>query len=692
MTAMRLLSVLCTFVVIFSPCSAFFWPFSSEKTNEDDQRSPGVVPNQVPFEMATSDERFLMQAKQFELSPLDGCNDRIIAELKSSCGEMTEEEIAKLGVALLNCQSEVEGRPTFTCTQDMSLADCTAGMDSDTWNAYHIISNRARSVCYATRQQQFRRKTEQTVNKLVMTADQQVQAMESIKNGQAEIQTMAADTIQTVADGQERLMGRQQQLEHSQVSIASHIQGNLRDLAREKALIASGQRELVGMMADMTDKMKEKLESATTELLLHENDRKRSHEELLKDLMVVREKAQELWDKIDHNSHEMATFHQETAGQFHVTLSNLRQMNATVNYLLHLMDSMKTGLDKRMDFLAVSLGGAGDHLAILASCVLHVGYFLVAMVTMTFLQSPALSRAVMLVLVPTNAVSEVRYRRSLDFQSLTVVLTVAVVGNWLLIWVAQALWPRCRDMPSPIRTLCSCPHTGTMQPPPAIVTTPSSCRKPNRDSQPMFSDEETSPVKLEADMRQIIQDNIKTLELADRTLLQVHNTSVLLNKSFEEQPDDCLEETIISVGGTPIKPPNTPMANNLSFGSGRQTTVDVRVSTPLLRAGLTTNIPCPGTPQSARKELVKRHLGSVLEDVSMSPRRSPRNSPSHPRTPTHNLNSSMTGTPSKANRRTPSTPRKYCKGITKAGAQCKVLCTADKDFCHLHTPSFSPAR
>ncbi|XP_019628011.1 PREDICTED: protein brambleberry-like [Branchiostoma belcheri] len=692
MTAMRLLSVLCTFVVIFSPCSAFFWPFSSEKTNEDDQRSPGVVPNQVPFEMATSDERFLMQAKQFELSPLDGCNDRIIAELKSSCGEMSEEEIAKLGVALLNCQSEVEGRPTFTCTQDMSLADCTAGMDSDTWNAYHIISNRARSVCYATRQQQFRRKTEQTVNKLVMTADQQVQAMESIKNGQAEIQTMAADTIQTVADGQERLMGRQQQLEHSQVSIASHIQGNLRDLAREKALIASGQRELVGMMADMTDKMKEKLESATTELLLHENDRKRSHEELLKDLMVVREKAQELWDKIDHNSHEMATFHQETAGQFHVTLSNLRQMNATVNYLLHLMDSMKTGLDKRMDFLAVSLGGAGDHLAILASCVLHVGYFLVAMVTMTFLQSPALSRAVMLVLVPTNAVSEVRYRRSLDFQSLTVVLTVAVVGNWLLIWVAQALWPRCRDMPSPIRTLCSCPHTGTMQPPPAIVTTPSSCRKPNRDSQPMFSDEETSPVKLEADMQQIIQDNIKTLELADRTLLQVHNTSVLLNKSFEERSDDCLEETIISVGGTPIKPPNTPMANNLSFGSGWQTTVDVRVSTPLLRAGLTTNIPCPGTPQSARKELVKRHLGSVLEDVSMSPRRSPRNSPSHPRTPTHNLNSSMTGTPSKANRRTPSTPRKYCKGITKAGAQCKVLCTADRDYCHLHTPSFSPAR
>ncbi|CAH1239342.1 Hypp5807 [Branchiostoma lanceolatum] len=498
------------------------------------------------------------------------------------------------------------------------------------------------------------------------------------------------------------------------------------------------------------------------------NDRKRSHEELLKDLMTmsheellkdlmtVREKAQELWDKIDHNSQEMATFHQETSGQFHVTLANLRQMNATVNYLLHLMDSMKTGLDKRMDFLAVSLGGAGecmktgldkrmdflavslggagewsflialvlhlmdsmktgldkrmdflavslggagDHLAVLASCVLHVGYFLVAMVTMTFLQSPALSRAVMLVLVPTNAVSEVRYRRSLDFQSLTVLLTITVVGNWLLIWLAQYLWPRCRDMPSPIRTLCSCPRTGSLPPPPTIITSPSPCRKPKRETQPMFSEDETSPVKLESDMQQIIQDSIKTLEMADRTLLQVHNTSVLLNKSFEERTDGFLEESIISVGGTPVKPPNiprglssTPMANNMSFGAGRQMSVDVRVSTPHIRAGLTTNIPCPGTPQSARKELVKRHLGSVLEDVSMSPRRSPRNSPSHPRTPTHTLNSSASGTPSKANRRTPSTPRKYCKGITKAGAQCRVLCASDKDYCHVHAPNFSPAR
>lgn len=54
-------------------------------------------------------------------------------------------------------------------------------MDSDTWTAYHIVSNRARSVCYATRQQHFRRRAELTVNALISTATSQLDAMEDLK-------------------------------------------------------------------------------------------------------------------------------------------------------------------------------------------------------------------------------------------------------------------------------------------------------------------------------------------------------------------------------------------------------------------------------------------------------------------------------------------------------------------------------
>lgn len=54
-------------------------------------------------------------------------------------------------------------------------------MDPTIWNAYQIVSNRARAICYATRQQQFRLKTEYTVNNLLSTTQEQMEAMKLLK-------------------------------------------------------------------------------------------------------------------------------------------------------------------------------------------------------------------------------------------------------------------------------------------------------------------------------------------------------------------------------------------------------------------------------------------------------------------------------------------------------------------------------
>ena len=66
------------------------------------------------------------------------------------------------------------------------------------WNAYHIVSNRARSVCYATRQQQFRRQTELSVNKLSSSMHEQLAAVQEIASGHEQIQTLAKDSMETM--------------------------------------------------------------------------------------------------------------------------------------------------------------------------------------------------------------------------------------------------------------------------------------------------------------------------------------------------------------------------------------------------------------------------------------------------------------------------------------------------------------
>lgn len=128
----------------------------------------------IPYELTSSDEKFLQEAAKLIGSPmsdLDICHHRVVMKLRKSCHELNAEQLGKLAVMLLNCQSISEGRSWFECTETMSLKDCTHGMDSDTWNAYHLVTNRAKAVCVASRQEQFRGLTELTVNKLMHSGE-----------------------------------------------------------------------------------------------------------------------------------------------------------------------------------------------------------------------------------------------------------------------------------------------------------------------------------------------------------------------------------------------------------------------------------------------------------------------------------------------------------------------------------------
>lgn len=44
---------------------------------------------------------------------------QIINRIKTSCQNLSDEELSKLSVNLLNCQSAVEGRPLYKCTDTM---------------------------------------------------------------------------------------------------------------------------------------------------------------------------------------------------------------------------------------------------------------------------------------------------------------------------------------------------------------------------------------------------------------------------------------------------------------------------------------------------------------------------------------------------------------------------------------------
>lgn len=86
----------------------------------------------IPYESMTEDEKFLQEAAKLTdikvSSPLEICQHKVIMKIRTSCSDMSEEELAKLSVNLLNCQSAIEGRKIFPCTEQM------------VYNQYNIFS------------------------------------------------------------------------------------------------------------------------------------------------------------------------------------------------------------------------------------------------------------------------------------------------------------------------------------------------------------------------------------------------------------------------------------------------------------------------------------------------------------------------------------------------------------------------
>ncbi|KAF4529316.1 hypothetical protein B566_EDAN011410 [Ephemera danica] len=368
--------------------SDWFWGNANNRdstpSSSEYQLKNGVALPEVPFESLSNDERFLQEAQYFGLAPtsqLYTCQQAVVLRLKSSCSSLSEEQLAKLSVALLNCQSAAEGRPQYPCSEDMSLRECTGDMDPDTWNTYHLMNNRARAVCLSSRQAQFRALTEMTA-------------------GQEHLGSITEETMRTVSDGQQKLMSQQQTLRAAQRNAHSFVAHSLRELAREKSIVAAGHREL----ARLAQNIKLKLDSAELDVQQQNVERRQQHEQLLSDLQSIQKQASVIWEDIDESTHKILDRHETALKYYEQTLQSLKSINDSISYLQNVLDSTRKEIDQRLGWIADTLGGAGGQLDLVIACVTHVAFLLMSMLTVAFLGAPFCTRVLLLLLVSLNII------------------------------------------------------------------------------------------------------------------------------------------------------------------------------------------------------------------------------------------------------------------------------------------------
>ncbi|KAK6643619.1 hypothetical protein RUM43_005129 [Polyplax serrata] len=385
----------------------------------------------IPFEYKIEDEKFIEEASKFtdlmRTSNLDICQHKVILQIKTSCFSMTEEELAKMSVNLLNCQSQVDERKLFPCTNSMTLRDCTKDMDANMWNAYHLMNNRARAVCLVARRSQFQALSEMTVNKLMATAHDQIKKMTGLLEGQEKLEELTQGTLESVEKGHATLIEQQNTLKDSQNKIQDFMKFNLEQLTSEKALIAAGNKELI----KMTQVIKEKLDEATVQLDSQTQTATQNHKDLLRDIEALQLQARDIFKRID-SSMEKLLAQQELASQGYISaVENLLKINETIHYVKLVITTIRNEIDEKFFWIKNFLNGTGNHLEKLISVTIHIIYLLIAMLFASFLNFSVMSRILLAIVVPLNSL--VMYNHgpevAMDFSQITLLLTTAVV--WL---------------------------------------------------------------------------------------------------------------------------------------------------------------------------------------------------------------------------------------------------------------------
>ncbi|XP_019867205.1 protein brambleberry [Aethina tumida] len=355
----------------------------------------------IPYEVSTVDEKFISEAAKLTgvaLSELDSCQHRVVLKLKTDCHKMNDEDVAKMAVHLLNCQSYVEGRQMFPCSDDMGIKECTTNMDSDTWTTYHLMSNRARAVCYTIRQSQFRGLAENTVNRLMEAAKDQLQTLGKIAYNQENLREMAETTYEKLTEGHDALSKQQSDIRKAQFQGQLAIEDNIRRLADEKRLILETHNEII----QMTKSMEEKLQQASSQMDNQNNESKNNHKQLAEDLLKIQSKTHEVFHRLDEFSHLMVEQNRQFKKQYESTLKNLAEVNRTVHNLVSLVGGTRQALEERLSWLTTALGGTDLAIERLYIILWHFGFMLLAMLSCAFLTAKLSTRIAVVSLPPLN--------------------------------------------------------------------------------------------------------------------------------------------------------------------------------------------------------------------------------------------------------------------------------------------------
>ena len=106
------------------------------------------------------------------------CWREAVKGLNASCKLLSDIQQSRLAVAFANCHLDKSGRQTYPCTGDMTIAECTNGMDTDAFQSYTHFFTHTGHICYFLQIEVWQGRTEGLIDRLSDTSSETVEKLE----------------------------------------------------------------------------------------------------------------------------------------------------------------------------------------------------------------------------------------------------------------------------------------------------------------------------------------------------------------------------------------------------------------------------------------------------------------------------------------------------------------------------------
>ncbi|XP_014250674.1 protein brambleberry-like isoform X2 [Cimex lectularius] len=368
--------------------SSWSWAWLGFSDTEGERHGTGP---RVAYEELDPDEKFINEAGRIaDLPPsqLDVCEQKIVLKLKTSCGRLNNEGIARLAIGLLNCQSDLEGRETYPCDNNTPLVTCTKDMSPEVWNTYHIMTNRARAVCYAARQQHFRASAEMIINKLVDTTRSHLEAIEKFQEKQKSVQGEADFTLEKLSKNQRDVLLSYSKIKSAETFLVQRLTSGVEKMKEANERLLENHELALQLRAEI----RHGLDSVARQMEDEIRDRGAEQDKVKAELTELKEIVARIRDTVVETLGQLKKKDDDLNRGYERSFKTVDEINHRLDSILSCVNSAKEVVRSAFKHFERFSGVDGENLNTLLEMTAHGLCMAIAMIFCSFFYVPLFLR------------------------------------------------------------------------------------------------------------------------------------------------------------------------------------------------------------------------------------------------------------------------------------------------------------